>query len=107
MVLRQLPAAVSRSARVSSNCTSFSASAKVDGETCGPTSGEGPNAGGAPGGRAAELGAGLRHAAAAAMRAAEERFRNCLREFGILSPNHIVAGHRPLIGAWSQLNLLN
>src|ERR1700722_17732306 len=46
---RQLPAAVSRSEGLSSNCTSFSASAKVEVETTGPTSGEVPKAGGVPG----------------------------------------------------------
>ena len=48
---RQLPAASARSASVNSTCTSFSASAKVAGDTSGPTGGAVPNAGGAPGGR--------------------------------------------------------
>ena len=52
---RQLAAAISRSAGVIVTCTSFSASAKVDGVTSGPTGGAVPKAGGAPGG-----GVGLR-----------------------------------------------
>jgi hypothetical protein len=48
--LRQLAAAIFRSASVIVTCASFSASAKVAGETSGPTSGAVPNVGGAPGG---------------------------------------------------------
>ena len=81
-----------RSAGLSSNCTSFSASANVAGETGGPTAGAVPKAGGAPGGGAADSGEGLRQAAVPAMRAAEARLRNCRRELGMVSPNHIVAG---------------
>ena len=51
IVLRQLPAATARSAAVISNCTSFSASAKVVADTSGPTGGPAPKAGGAPGGQ--------------------------------------------------------
>src|ERR1035438_569425 len=53
MVVRQLPAATARSVPVSSTCMSFSASAKVEGETSGPTAGAAPKAGGAPGGSSA------------------------------------------------------
>src|SRR6185437_3607369 len=49
MLRRQLPAACARSSAASENWTSFSASAKVAGETGGPTSGLVPKAGGAPG----------------------------------------------------------
>jgi hypothetical protein len=49
--MRQLLAAVARSAGVICNCTSFSASAKVAGDTSGPTAGEVPNADGEPGGK--------------------------------------------------------
>ena len=45
----QLAAAISRSAGVSVTCTSFSASAKVDGDTGGPAAGAAPKVGGAPG----------------------------------------------------------
>src|SRR5438128_874464 len=47
--VRQLAAAMLRSAVVIVTCASFSASAKVDGETSGPTAGAVPNVGGAPG----------------------------------------------------------
>jgi hypothetical protein len=92
MELRQLPAAVARSAGVRSNRTSFSASAKVVVETGGPASGAVPNAGGAPGGRTAALGDGLRQAVSAAMRAVDARFRNRRREFVMFTPKHIVYG---------------
>src|SRR3982751_1706033 len=49
MLLRQLPAAASRSAGLIGNWMSLSASAKVDAETGGPTSGAAPKVGGAPG----------------------------------------------------------
>src|SRR5215471_144021 len=91
MVLRQLPAAISRSAALNSTCTSFSASANVDGETAGPVSGAVPKAGGAPGGREVESGVGLRHAAAAAQRAAEERLRKRLRESDMVFCEPILA----------------
>src|SRR5271169_272396 len=50
-VLRQLAAATERSGSVNGNCVNFSASAKVETVTSGPTGGPAPNAGGAPGGR--------------------------------------------------------
>src|ERR1039458_4978179 len=68
--------------------TSFSASAKVAGETSGPTGGAVPKAGGAPGGGTAEVWAARRHAAAEAINAREARLRNCLRDFAM---SHIVA----------------
>src|SRR5690242_13754607 len=78
MLLRQLPAASSRSAAVMWNWTSFSASSKVEAETAGPTSGAVPNAGGAPGcAVAAGCGVLLQAARAAAVAPA----RNCLRDF--------------------------
>src|SRR5579864_3530682 len=83
MDLRQLPAAAWRSIALSSKRTSFSASAKVEAETGGPTSGAVPKAAGAPGGSADESGVGLRHAERVASRTADERFRNCRREFDI------------------------
>src|SRR5271157_5526548 len=92
MVIRQLPAAIRRSAALSSNCASFSASAKVAGETGGPTPGASPKAGGAPGGSDRESGVGLRHATVAVTRAVEAQPRNCRREFDMFSPNAIVAG---------------
>ena len=83
IALRQFPAACSRSEGVRSNCTSFSASAKVAAETGGPTSGAVPKAGGDPGGRLDALCCGLRHAANAALKAMDARFRNRRREFGM------------------------
>src|ERR1700723_678143 len=50
MLVRQLAAAIARSASVKSTCTSFSAAAKVAGFTSGPTAGAVPNAGGVPSG---------------------------------------------------------
>src|ERR1700678_718661 len=84
MVVRQLPAATARSAALNSTCTSFSASLKVAGETCGPTAGAVPKAGGAPGGGMAASGAGFRHADAAAARPMDARLKNCLRDLDIL-----------------------
>ena len=92
MVLRQLPAAISRSAALSSNWASFSASAKVEGETGGPTSGAVPKAGGVPGGGASGSGEDLRHATVALMRAVAVWLRNCLRESDMFSPKDIVLG---------------
>src|SRR5579871_4408099 len=91
MLLRQFPAASWRSAALIGNCTSFSACSNVAGETGGPTSGEVPNAGGAPGGRDAGSGDGLRHAIAVVMRAAEAPVINWRRDFGMVSSNHIAA----------------
>ena len=76
IVFRQLPAAMLRSPLPSSNCTSFSASAKVDVETGGPASGDVPKAGGAPGVVVAASGARLRHPGNAAMRKVETRVKN-------------------------------
>src|ERR1019366_3907255 len=106
--VRQLPAAISRAAGLSPTCTSFSASAKVAGDTGGPTGGAVPKAGGAPGGGAAGVWAARRHAAAEAIRPMEARFRNCLREFDM----HLIVeqpsrlpwphswGHFPLKGTY-------
>lgn len=83
MELRQLLVAVARSEALRSNRTSFSASAKVEVETAGPTSGAVPKAGGAPGVETAvpESTVGLRHAAKTAKKAVEARFRKRRREF--------------------------
>jgi|SRR5690348_4086943 hypothetical protein len=86
MLLRQLPAAVWRSAGLSSNCTSFSASAKVDVETGGPASGDVPKAGGAPGVVGADSDCvGWRQATEEVISAAETPLRNCRRELDIVS----------------------
>jgi hypothetical protein len=50
MILRQLVAAMEHSLGVISTWTNFPASAKVEGETSGPTAGLVPNAPGEPGG---------------------------------------------------------
>lgn len=84
MVLRQFPAAISRSAGLSSKRTNLPASANVDADTGTPDAGAVPNAGGAPGGSAAGSATGLRHAAAAAERTAADEFKNCRREFDML-----------------------
>src|SRR5713226_6908226 len=80
MVLRQLLAAVARSGALISTWTSFSASAKVDGETSGPTAGPVPNAGGAPGGRSAGFCARLRTSAAAPRKPRDDSAKNLLRD---------------------------
>src|ERR1700730_4978670 len=101
MSLRLLPAAIVRSLPLSSTCASFSASAKVEGDTSGPTAGAVPNAGGAPGGRSAAFWvAVLLHAQAVATTPIQARLRKCLRDFDMFSPNHIVAGPpTPISGA--------
>src|ERR1019366_10042102 len=73
------------------NWTSFSPSAKVAGNTAGPTGGAVPKAGGAPAGGAPGVCDARRHAAAEAIRAADARFRNCLRDFDM---HHIVVKSR-------------
>ena len=83
-----------RSASSNSTCTSFSASANVPGETSGPVEGDVPNAGGAPGGSSADLCACFWHAAAAPSSPTDVALKNCLRDFDMVSPNHIVAAGR-------------
>src|SRR5664280_3112897 len=83
MALLQLPAAWASSSELNSTSTSFSAWAKVAGDTGGPTGGAVPKAGGAPGGGAAGVWAARRHAAAEAIRPMEARFRDCLRDFAM------------------------
>ena len=88
--LRQLAAAMLRSAGVSSTCASFAASAKVEVVTCGPAPGAAPKVGGAPGGGgvvdATAFGCSLRHAAAAARMPRGARMRNCRRVFTVSGP---------------------
>src|SRR5438477_10325805 len=99
MLLRQLDAAISRSAALISTCASFSACANVAGETGGPTSGDVPNAGGAPGGKSAALLTGLRQAAVTAAMLADTRVRNCRRDFAMShSARHRRFGHCGTIG---------
>src|SRR3979411_3556753 len=82
-MLRQLPAAVARSLALNSICTSFSASAKVDGDTSGPTAGAVPKAGGAPGGKSAGFCARLEYAAAAPSAPRDVTLKNCLHDLDI------------------------
>src|ERR1035438_1788264 len=65
---------------------SFSASAKVEGDTSGPTAGAVPNAGGVPGGSSAGFWALLGPAAAAPSKLRDVRARNCLRDFDMYPP---------------------
>src|SRR5262249_18521828 len=98
--LRQFAAACSRSLAVICTLTSFSASAKVAGETSGPYAGAVPNAGGAPGGvcdgavRVVDNPFGvrsvLRQAAAAAVRPRHAGVKNGLRELGMAASRRIV-----------------
>jgi hypothetical protein len=97
MDVRQLFAAICRSASVIGTCISFSASAKVAGDTSGPTGGAVLKAGGAPGVAAAGLPVGaepvawsvacpvgcfsVRHATIAPSMPIGAWIRNCRREF--------------------------
>jgi hypothetical protein len=65
-------------------CTSFSASAKVEGDTSGPAGGAVPNAGGAPGGCSDAFCDFLLHPAAAPSKASVECVKNCLRDFDMV-----------------------
>ena len=96
MLLCQFCAACARSFSVIATCTSFSAWAKVAGETSGPTGGAVPNAGGAPGvgsvgiGLSATAGACPLVTAAEPSIESEEVIRNARREFAMCSPE---SGH--------------
>jgi hypothetical protein len=91
MFTRQLSAAWARSVAANPTCTSFSASAKVAGDTSGPTAGPVPNAGGAPGGSWFGCWALLIRDAVAAISPSEVRVKNCLRDFDMCPPGCIVA----------------
>src|SRR5258708_11337372 len=99
MFTRQVSAASVRSAVAKFIWTSFSASAKVAGDTSGPTAGPVPNAGGAPGGSGvgscarsfAWAFALLLVATAAPMRPSEVWGKKCLRGLDIGPPRGIVA----------------
>src|SRR5271169_1210127 len=80
MALRQLPDAKARSSALNSTSTSFSAWAKVVGDTSGPTGGAVPKAGGAPRGSAGSW-VGCKNAAATPNRARGAWVKNCLRDF--------------------------
>src|ERR1700680_3766753 len=97
MVLRQLLAAIARSAAVISTCTNFSASTNAEGVTSGPTAGPAPNAGGAPGGRSVDCCAKPRCAVAAANRLRDVWVRNCRRDFDMNPPTGIVDTEPPPI----------
>ncbi len=91
--LRQLPAAWARSFSVRGYWTSFSASAKVAVVTSGPTAGEVPKAGGAPGVvGVAGFWARLAVEGAAASRVSVLWVRNSRRDFDICPSVAIVAG---------------
>src|SRR5947209_19215124 len=94
MVRRQLLAPMPRSASVNCTCMSFSASAKVEGETSGPTSGPVPKAGGSPGGRLLAVWAWLRRVAAAPRSPNDVVFRNRLRDLDVKPPSGIRRGQR-------------
>jgi hypothetical protein len=91
MEVRQLPAACARSAGVSSICTSFSASAKVDALTSGPTGGAAPKVVGAPGGMLGEpFWARLVVATVAPSKLSVVWVKNSLRDFGMFPLLQIV-----------------
>src|SRR5947207_115557 len=99
---RQDSAASARSAGVKFTCTSFSASAKVAGDTSGPTAGPVPNVGGAPGGScvgscatsASWICALLFEATAAPMRPSDVWVKKSLRDLNMGPPRSIVAESR-------------
>src|SRR5438552_5502273 len=99
---RQDSAASARSAGVKFTCTSFSASAKVAGDTSGPTAGPVPKAGGAPGGScvgscatsASWICALLFEVTAAPMRPSDVWVKKSLRDLDMGPPRSIVAESR-------------
>src|SRR6266849_7147128 len=99
MFTRQVSAARARSAFVNCAWTSFSASAKVAGETSGPTAGPVPNAGGAPGGSCVgSCGSSFAWACAVVLevmaaprRPSEVCVKKCLRDLDMGPPRSIVA----------------
>jgi hypothetical protein len=84
METRQLPAASARSDARKSTWTSFPASAKVDGETSGPTGGAVPNAGGEPAGSSPDADFLTLHAAAAPSMLIDVVARKRLRDFDMV-----------------------
>src|ERR1700676_1252903 len=91
MLERQVVAAKARSAGVSGNCTSFSASAIILGVISGPTPGLVPKAGGAPGVGGCCCGScgvsvAARGSAAAAIKPREDFFRKLRRELDMKPP---------------------
>src|ERR1700720_2201636 len=90
MLERQVVAAKARSAGVSGNCTSFSASAIIPGVISGPTPGLVPKAGGAPGvaGCCGSCGVSVapRGSAATAIKPREDFFRKLRRELDMKPP---------------------
>src|SRR5258707_10538923 len=99
MFTRQVSAARARSAVVKFIWTSFSASAKVAGETSGPTAGPVPKAGGAPGGSCVGSWASsfacscapLLEATAAPSKPSEVWVKKCLRDLDMGPPRSIVS----------------
>src|SRR6201994_2514545 len=81
IALRQLTTASLRSASLNSTWTSFSASAKVSGDTSGPTAGAVAKAGGVPAGGSAGFFVSLQEETAIPKRPRELLVRNCLRDF--------------------------
>src|ERR1700690_271982 len=92
MELRQLPAAKASSLALNSTCMSFSASAKVVGDTSGPTAGAVPKAGGAPGGSSEGCWLCPYDATAAPKSARGAWVKNCLRDFDMFLLKRMVAG---------------
>ena len=70
-----------RSFSLNSTCTSFSASAKVEDDTSGPTGGAVAKAGGDPGGGAAGFFSWLHEVTAIPRTPRELLVKNCLRDF--------------------------
>src|SRR5216683_7989382 len=92
IALRQLAAASLRSASCNSTWTSFSASAKVSGDTSGPTGGAVAKAGGVPAGNSTGFFSWLQEETAIPRRPRELFVRNCLRDFDMAPLLRILDG---------------
>src|ERR1051325_3864246 len=102
MLTRQEEAAWVSSAGVSSTRASFSASAKVLGETSGPTAGPVPKAEGAPGGSCEGFCVSASRETAAPRRPRDICARNCLRGFGMSPPNAVALAPPWLAALWQE-----
>src|SRR5690348_2837300 len=104
MVLDQVLAAIARSPSVIRTCISFSASAKVAGETAGPADGPSPNAEGIPAGASPPCCAVV--ATAEPRRNKDVWVRNCLRDLDMALPMRVLnlteSRCAPTRGAWGR-----
>src|SRR4051794_37610845 len=106
MDVRQLLAAIVRWAGVRSMRINFSASAKVCGDTAGPTGGAVLNAGGAPGGRSLGDWACAMFAPAALSNPSDVCFRNLRRDLLMWSLGALSSKARRRVGAFDAIHYL-